>query len=189
MPAAGGETTEQSRSCRFIVEMKRLRIVLPGKSLDRRLVDQSLGLAAEFLSRLEIVKIKTAQGVFLLEDAGCATAAALITSCRQRPRHLLDQTSQGQQRRYHITAVIKPGQWSPRLVHARSSTDSIVKQPNPTLRHPNSVRSRVRRCLVLRIRRLSKKTEGARSAKCAGRPYGRTTGPWSPRDCSASTPP
>jgi hypothetical protein len=92
---------------------------------------------------LEIVKIKTAQGVFLLEDAGCATAAALITSCRQRPRHLLDQTSQGQQRRYHITAVIKPGQWSPRLVHARSSTDSIVKQPNPTLRHPNSVRSRV----------------------------------------------
>jgi hypothetical protein len=138
---------------------------------------------------LEIVKIKTAQGVFLLEDAGCATAAALITSCRQRPRHLLDQTSQGQQRRYHITAVIKPGQWSPRLVHARSSTDSIVKQPNPTLRHPNSVRSRVRRCLVLRIRRLSKKTEGARSAKCAGRPYGRTTGPWSPRDCSASTPP
>jgi len=46
--------------------------------------------------------------------------------------------------------VIKPRQRSPWLVHARSFTDRMIKQPNwPTLRHPNSARSRVRRRPVL----------------------------------------
>jgi hypothetical protein len=116
--------------------MKRLRIILPGKTLDRRLVDQSLGLAAEFLSRLEIVKIKTAQGVFLLEDVGCAnnTAAALITSSRQRPRHLPDQTSQVRQRRYQTAAVINPGSgrrdWFTRI-HSPIQTAKLAIAPPP----------------------------------------------------------
>ena len=86
MPAAGGEAAEQGRSRRFIIEMKRLRIVLPGKSLDRRLVDQSLGFPAEFLSRSEIVKIKMAQGVFLLETVGC-------DQCCGRFNHIMPATA------------------------------------------------------------------------------------------------
>ncbi len=68
--------------------------------------------------------------------SGCATntAAALTTSCRQRPRHLPDQTSQVRQRRYQTTAVIKPGRrdWFTRLHSPIQLSNSQMSQRSAT---------------------------------------------------------